>query len=166
MKQIKIVVSAMCLLALLAPQAFARVGFINPQRVVNESRIGKVAQEDLAKLGRIKDQRIRKSGAKIDGIKAEIGKGGLSVTDQKVRENQLEVLYGRHERLIKQSNQDIRSEESLLIQFIMRKADKILRRLAAQDGFTLILTDPDSIGYISPEVDLTDRVIKALNEEM
>lgn len=166
MKQFKIVIYAIVFACLFTTQAFARVGFINPQRIVNESRIGKVAQDDLAKLGRIKDQRIRKSGDKVKAVKDEVEKGLLSVTRQKVREGELEVLFARHERLIAQSNQDIRDEENRLIQFIMRKADIILRRLAAEGGFTLILTDPKSIGYIAPEVDLTDRVITALDKEI
>ncbi len=166
MNQIKIVIIAVLLVAALSPQAWARVGFINPQRIVNESRIGKVAQDDLAKLGKLKDQRIRAGQNSMTKIKNAISKGNLSVTTQKIRENELEVLYRKHEELIKQSNQDIRNEENRLIQFIMHKADKILRRLAVEGEFSIILTDPETIGYISPEVDLTDRVIKALNEEM
>lgn len=166
MKRFKVVMVSFGLVAFLAGAASAQVGFINPQRIVNESRIGRVAQDDLAKLGRVKDQRIRQSGAKIQSIKSEIAKGTLSVTDQKIRQEELEILYARHEELIKQSNLHIREEENRLIQFIMRKADKVLRRLAAEGGFTMILTDPESIGFIAPEVDLTERVIKTLDREM
>ncbi|KAB1443473.1 OmpH family outer membrane protein [Pseudodesulfovibrio senegalensis] len=166
MKRLLLLVTLTGLLCMAVTPAFARVGFINPQRVVNESKIGRTAQEDLARLGRIKDKRINISAERIKSMRAEVDKGMLSVSQQKVREDDIEAALARHKLLIEQSNRSIRDQENQLIQFIMRKADKILRRIAAGGGFTLVLTDPEAIGFIAPEVDLTDRVIEALNNEM
>ena len=166
MKRLSLCFIASALFCLAAIPAFARVGFINPQRVVNESKIGRTAQEDLARLGRIKDRRIRISADRIKKMREEVDKGLLSVSQQKIHEDDIEAALARHDILIKQSNRSIRDQENQLIQFIMRKADKILRRFASSGGFTLVLTDPEAIGFIAPEVDLTDRVIQALNKEM
>jgi outer membrane protein len=46
----------------------------------------------------------------------------------------------------------------------MQKADTIMKQLAAQQGFTLILTDPESIGYVDKSVDITDQVIRILDQ--
>lgn len=166
MSRLTIMMISAALVLMWTSFAYAKAGFINPQRIVNESKIGKIAQEDLARLGRIKDQAIRKSSQKISSLQDELDKGLLSVSQQSSREDEIKAIKAHHELLIEKSNRDIREEENRLIQFIMRKADHILRALAKQDGFTLILTDPESIGYIAPEVDLTDRVIQALNREM
>ena len=45
----------------------------------------------------------------------------------------------------------------------MRRADSILRRIAEERGFTMILTDPEIIGYVAHSMDITDRVILELN---
>ncbi|MEF2230512.1 MAG: OmpH family outer membrane protein [Pseudodesulfovibrio sp.] len=46
---------------------------------------------------------------------------------------------------------------------MMRRADFILRRIAEERGFTMILTDPEIIGYVAESMDITDRVILELN---
>lgn len=166
MKRLAVFSFVLGVLIFFSTPGFARVGFINPQRIVNESSIGKIAQEDLANLGKIKDRRIRASAERIKGLRDEIDKGLLSSSQQRAQEDSIKAGIARHEILIDQSNHSIREQENHLIQFVMRKADFILRRLALQGGFSLVLTDPSAIGFIAPEVDLTDRVIEALNKEM
>ncbi len=154
----------LCLLCA-APAAAqeSKVGFVNPQRIINESKIGQIAQEDLARLGREKDRRVSGLLSRIDGLKAEVESNTLSVSEQQYKEKDLRLKARDYEDLVKNSNLDIQTEERHLIQFIMRRADSILRRIAEERGFTMIITDPEIIGYVSPAVDMTDRVIKELN---
>ena len=140
-----------------------KIGFVNPQRVVNESKIGQVAQADLNRLGREKDRRIRERAVEINALKKDIASGKLSVTEQRMKEESLRIHYEQYDRLIEESNADLQLEEARLIRFLMRKADKILKDLAVKNGFSLILTDPDSIGYIEKAADITDLVIRELD---
>ncbi|MEF2231780.1 MAG: OmpH family outer membrane protein, partial [Pseudodesulfovibrio sp.] len=108
----------------------SRVGFVNPQRIINESKIGRIAQEDLARLGREKDRRVGELLAQVEAVKAELEKGKLSMTQQQLREKELRLKARDYEELVQHSNLDIQGEERRLIQFIMRRADFILRRIA------------------------------------
>lgn len=140
-----------------------KIGFVNPQRVINESKIGQVAQADLNRLGKEKDRRIREKALEISTLKKEIAGGKLAMTEQRIKEDSLRVHYEQYDKLIEESNAEIQREEAKLIRFLMRKADRILKDLAAKNGFTLILTDPDSIGYIEKSADITDQVIRELD---
>lgn len=166
MKKTPAFILSLCiLLPLGASQAFAqqKVGFVNPQRILNESRIGQAAQGDLAKLGQEKDRLIRDSAKEINGLKKRLAAGGMSQSEEQALTAKLQALYERHDRLIAESNEDITYEEARLIHFIMKKADESLRAVAKKGGFSIVLTDPDIIGYIDDSSDLTDEVIKALN---
>ncbi|MDD3311507.1 OmpH family outer membrane protein [Pseudodesulfovibrio sp.] len=166
MKSLKIVLAGCLFFLLCAPAAadqLSRVGFVNPQRIINESKIGRIAQEDLARLGKEKDRRVGELLSQIDGLKAELEKSTLSVSEQQFKEKELRLNARDYEELVQNSNLDIQGEERRLIQFIMRRADSILRRVAEERGFTMILTDPEIIGYVSPAMDITDRVIQELN---
>ncbi len=82
MKMLKI--GTFCLLAVLfgaltAAAQTSKVGFVNPQRIINESKIGRIAQEDLARLGREKDRRVSEALQEVEVIKQELSKGLLSV---------------------------------------------------------------------------------------
>lgn len=158
---------ALLCLGLLTPgpaMAQQKVGFVNPQRLIDESRIGKTAQQDLAKLGKEKDRLIRESAKGINELKAKLSDTTLSEAEQRTLESKLQILYEQHDQLIKKSNEDIQIEEAKLIQFIMKRADGSLRDIAKQKGFSLVITDPDIVGYIDDSADLTDLVIQDLNK--
>ncbi len=160
------IISLTGLMALVAATAFAqasKVGFVNPQRIINESKIGRVAQQDLARLGKEKDRRVRKALAKVEGFQATLKKDVLSVTEQQNAEEQLRIAVRDYEKLVENSNLEIQSEERRLIQFVMRRADSFLRKIAGEMGFTMILTDPEIIGFVDSSMDITDRVISELN---
>jgi len=155
-----------CLLATTAMAHGSKVGFVNPQRIISESRIGRVAQEDLARLGKEKDRRVRGALEEVEIVRTKLETGTLSVTEEQSLEKSLRMAVRDYEQLVERSNVDIQGEERRLIQFVMRRADSILRRIAQEQGFTMILTDPEIMGYVSDSMDITDRVIRELNSMM
>lgn len=166
LKFLSIVIVAFLLCASLTAPALAqesKVGFVNPQRIINESRIGRIAQEDLARLGKEKDRRVRESLQEVERYKDGLQDGALSVTEQQSQEKGLRIAVRGYEQLVESSNLEIQGEERRLIQFVMRRADSILRDIAKEMGFTMILTDPEIIGFVDNSMDITDRVIRELN---
>lgn len=144
----------------------SKVGFVNPQRIINESKIGRVAQEDLARLGREKDRRVRQALDHVESLQESLKLDTISVTQQQAKEEELRLVVREYERLVENSNLEIQSEERRLIQFVMRRADSILRAIAQEMGFTMILTDPEIVGYVADSMDITDQVIRELNSMM
>ncbi|WP_319584501.1 OmpH family outer membrane protein [uncultured Pseudodesulfovibrio sp.] len=158
--------AALVLLAVPALAQTSKVGFVNPQRIINESKIGKIAQEDLAQLGKEKDRRVRLALDKVNKLQEGLKEDALSVSEQQSRETELRTTVRDYEQLVQNSNQEIQNEERKLIRFVMRRADSILKGIAKERGFTMILTDPEIIGYVDGSMDITDRVIQELNSMM
>ena len=158
--------AALVLLAVPALAQASKVGFVNPQRIINESKIGKIAQEDLARLGKEKDRRVRQALDKVNKLQEGLKEDALSVSEQQSRETELRTTVRDYEQLVQNSNQEIQNEERQLIRFVMRRADSILKGIAKERGFTMILTDPEIIGYVDGSMDITDRVILELNSMM
>lgn len=161
---ISLILTISCLLfAVSAAAQSSKVGFINPQRIVSESKVGRVAQEDLARLGEEKDRRVREQLAVVQALQGKLDSGQLPLAEQQNVEKTLRVEVRKYEDLVKNSNLDIQGEERRLIQFVMRQADSILQRIAQEGGFTMILTDPEIIGFVVDSMDITDRVIRELD---
>ena len=166
MKRVHLVLSLAILTLLAAAPASAqqsKVGFVNPQRIINESKIGRIAQEDLARLGKEKDRRVQEALDKVERLQDELKQDALSVTEQQTRETSLRNAVKDYEQLVENSNLEIQGEERKLIQFVMRHADSILKQIAQEMGFSMILTDPEIIGYVDGNMDITDRVIRELD---
>lgn len=151
-------VVALSFIATGTAMAQSKVGFVNTQRLLEETKVGRSAQEDLSKLGKEKDRQISKSAKKINELKKN-----LSVNPSSTLQSKLDTLYATHDELVKSSNEEIRYEEARLIQFILRHADKSLRSVAKELGFSMVLMDPNIFGYIDSSVDLTNLIIKEMN---
>jgi len=59
-------------------------------------------------------------------------------------------------------NQDIQKKQSELTQPVFQKTMNIIRRLATQEGFDVVV-DKKAVPYVRTDLDLTDRVITMYN---
>jgi len=147
--------------------AESKVGFINLQRLVNESELGKAARKEIAALRKQKEADVAKKLGRINMLKAEIGKDAakLSAEAKRNKIDQLQLLYKEYQRMVADAKEDIVKEDRELVALILRRADGVLKKVAKKKKFTLILKDPNTIGYLDPEMDITDDVLKELNKK-
>ena len=123
------------MLALLAPraaQAQQRIGFVNPQRVVNETRIGQMAKSDLARYVAEKDRAVRESAAQLAALKRDADVLGVAAAERARREEAYRRKAFQHETLVQENARDIKAEEAKLLQYVMpelnRRAGKKIRK--------------------------------------
>jgi len=159
--------SAVILMLLLAPwpaRAEQKIGFVNPQRVVNETRLGKTAKADLARYVADKDRTAKASAAQVETLRKEAEAPGLSAPDRARREELLRRKAAQHEQLLSENARDIKAEETRLLQYVMRRAEAVLEDLGKKGGYAIIFTDPAAVGYVDKaSVDLTERVAHELD---
>jgi outer membrane protein len=63
----------------------------------------------------------------------------------------------------KQFKAELQKKESELIDEILLDIEKILKKIAQEEGYSVILNKP-AILYMSADLDLTDTVIDTLNK--
>jgi outer membrane protein len=144
-----------------------KVGFINLQRLVNESKMGKSAREDILKMRREKEQAVAAQQNRINQLKKEINAGAaaMSATEKQDRVETLKKLYKDYRRMVADAKEDIGREDRELVAIILKKADGVLKKIAKSKKFSIILKDPNAVGYLDPDVDITDLVLKELNKK-
>ena len=144
-----------------------KVGYINLQRLVSESKMGQAAQKDIRKLRKKKEKIVADKLWEINKLKEVINKEGEKMTPSEKRDK-LEALkkaYKEYQRLVADAKEDIVREDRELVSIILKKADGILKKVAKKKKYTIILKDPNAIGYLDPSVDITDLVLKELNKK-
>lgn len=155
----------------LCPAAYAaeksKVGYINLQRLVNESKMGKAAKDDIKKLRKEKEAVLNFKLKEINTLKDLITKKGDTMVPREKRDKReaLKRAYNDYQRLLADAKQDILKEDREVVAIILKKADDVLKKVAKKKKFTIILKDPNAIGYLNPDVDITDAVLKALNKK-
>lgn len=144
-----------------------KVGYINLQRLVNESKMGKSAREDILKLRREKEKAVAAKQEQINRLRNEINTkaASMSAAEKQDKVEALKKLYKDYQRMVADAKEDISREDRELVALILKKADGILKKVAKKKRFSIILKDPNAIGYLDPDVDITDLVLKELNKK-
>ena len=143
-----------------------KVGYVNLQRLVNESKMGKAAREDIQKLRKEKEGVLNRKLEEINKLKKLINKKG-DIMDPREKRDKREALkraYNDYQRLLADAKEDISKEDREIVLIILQKADDVLKKVAKKKKYTIILKDPNAIGYLDPKIDITDDVLKELNK--
>ncbi len=157
-----------CMLLVFSTVSFAqdKVGYINLQRLVNESTMGKTARAEIEKLRSEKETLLRNKLKEINDIRELINKEGDKM-DAAIRQEKTRALNKaskEYQRLAEDAKEDLTNEDNELVAIILQKADGVLKSVAKSKKYTIILKDANAIGYLDPSVDITDDVLKELNK--
>jgi len=144
-----------------------KVGYINLQRLVNESKMGKAARDDIQKMRAGKQAELNKRMQEINKLRDVLNKERNKM-DPRERRDKIEILkkaYKEYERLLADAKEDITREDRELVAIILQKADGVLKKVAKKNNYAIILKDPNTVGFLDPKVDITDLVLKELNKK-
>ena len=141
----------MTLLLWAATYAQAKVGFINLQRLVNESKMGQAARSDLQKMRQEKEALVVAKLREINELRELINKDGDKMSPQERRDKVLGLQKANKEyqRLVSDVKEDILREDRQLVSIILQKADGVLKKVAKRLKYTIILKDPKTVAQAS-----------------
>ncbi|OSI36000.1 OmpH family outer membrane protein [Neisseria dumasiana] len=137
-----------------------KLGFINTERVYQESkqaqRIQKTLEKEFDSRQKALDK-IRKEGEAVEK-KLASGKLSQSAHEDAVRElGELVQKFRLQQAQLAEEYNLRRNEEFAALQ---QNANRVIVDLAKKEGYDLILQD---VIYVNSKYDITDSVIKALN---
>lgn len=144
-----------------------KIGFVDLVKALNESDSGKKAKADLEFLIKSKQGAIDEKGKAIEKGKVDLEKQAsvLSQDARKSKEEELERLIREYQRLVSDSQTEVKKKESELTGDILKDIRAIIQKIGQDEAYTLILENAEGqILYSKKEIDLTDAVIKKHNE--
>jgi len=144
-----------------------KVGYINLQRLVNESEMGQAARAEIHKLRKQREQAIAAKLKEINRLKEIINAkdSKLGAAERREKLEAFQKAYKDYQRMVADAREDITREDRQLVSTILEKADGVLKKVAKEQKYTIILKDPNAVGYLDPEVDITDEVLKELDRK-
>lgn len=144
-----------------------KIGFVDLVKALNESESGKKAKADLEFLIKSKQSAIDEKGKAIEKGKNEFEKqtSVLSSDARKSKEEELERLIREYQRLVADSQSEVKKKESELTGDILKEIRAIIQRIGQDEGYTFILENSEGqVLYSVKEIDMTEAVIKKHNE--
>jgi outer membrane protein len=163
----QIILGLMLTGCVLASDTEAKVGYIDLQRLVKESKMGAEARKEIESLRQLKEKAVFEKMQEIERLKSELNMENASLTEDEKRDKlqMLQQSNKAYQRMVSDAKEEIAREDRELVAEILRKADGIIKKIAKQGRYDMILKDPNVIGYLDPKVDITDAVLRAMDSE-
>jgi outer membrane protein len=140
-----------------------KIGYVDMQKAIKETSVGKKAKKELEKDFNAKKAALQKKEADLKKMNDDLEKKKVALSDdvkaKKAQELQQEML--KFQREVGESQLNIQKKERDLTQPILEKLQASLDKVAKEGGYTLVLEkNEQSVLWAKKEVDLTDAVVK------
>lgn len=159
--------SVVAALLAFAPEAIAanKVGVVDTQRAIMETEDGLRAQATLKKLFDKRQRELDKKQEELQKEREDIEKQRdvLSKTALAKRIEKWQREMMQLQTVFVDYNKELQKKQNELTQPIFQKAMGLIRRLAAQEGFDMVV-DKQAVPYVRSDLDLTDRIIQLYNQ--
>jgi len=162
-KMLKTMLCLTVALAATSAQAEFKLGFVNGQRVVNESPQAQKAKKKIEKEFEKRDQELQKLSKQLQTMQEGLEKNGLTMADseRRSREREFNDLNRDFQRKQRDFREELNLRQNEEMAAIFERANKIIKQIAEAEKYDLIVQEAV---YYSPRIDITDKVIKAFGD--
>jgi outer membrane protein len=150
-------------LAAVAGAAEVRIAIIDFQRILDDSKAGKAAQETINQEGRQMEAELKAKGEAIEQMKEQLQKDALVMNketrEEKEREFRIQVNDFRESQ--QEFAQKARQLQIRAMSKIRNEVDTLAKAFAEEKGVTLMIEKQEAgVIYAPAQIDVTDEIIR------
>ena len=153
-------------IVIISPNLFAqtKLGYVKVDEVIRKANIAKQAEDRLKKEFAPRDNELKKMGVKLKNLAGKFDKEQSVMTNPEKQKVQREIsnLEKEIQRKQRQAREDLTQRKNEELAAVVEKARAVIKKIAVEEKFDLIL---ENSVYASPNIDITQKVIKALNDQ-
>ncbi len=149
-------------------QVPTKLGYVDMEKAVNESKAGRAAREKFVKYMQKKRAESEKKKKELKSMKQILEKqGALLAEDVRVeKEQEYQKKVREYQLYLKNLRDDARTKEMEMSKKIIRQIQKIIFTYAKKEGYAMIFEKSRSgLLYAPDSLDLTDTIIKIYDQE-
>jgi len=140
-----------------------KVGYVNTQRIFRDAPAAQKAAKKLEGEFSRRDQDLQKMAKQLQGLQENLEKNSVTMaeSDRRNKEKEFGELSREFQRKQREFREDLNLRQNEENAAVIEKANKAIKQMAEAEKYDLVLQD---VVWVSPKLDMTDRVIKALAE--
>ncbi len=138
-----------------------KIGFVSTERILRDSKPAKAAQTKIEGEFKRRDDELQSLANKLRSQAQKFDKDApvLSESERVKRQRELADLDSDLQRKRREFQEDFNRRRNEEFSSIVEKADAAIKKIAEQQNYDLIIQDAVTV---SPRIDITDQVMKAL----
>ncbi len=154
--------------ALLAGAAFAataqdaRIAAVNSDRILRDSTPAKAAQAKLEAEFSTRDKALQDMAQRLKAMSDKLDKDNptLSDAERAKRQRDLAAADTEFQRKQREFREDLNQRRNEELAAVLDRANRVIKQIAETEKYDLIVQEAV---YVSPRIDITDKVLKTLN---
>ena len=141
-----------------------KIGYVNSDRVVREAAPAIAAQTKLEGEFSKRDKDLNDLATKLKAAADKFEKDQVTLSEVEKNKRQRELVDQDREiqRKRREFQEDLAKRKSDELSALVDRANKVIKQIFDAEKYDLILQE---VVFASPKVDITDKVIKALNAQ-
>ncbi len=143
-----------------------KIGVVNTEKILRESVPAIQAQKKIEQEFVPRDEDIKKMAMQAKTLQDKLEKDSITMdeTERRGLERNLANLSREYQRAQRQMREDLSVRQNEEYSIILERTNRAIGKIAESEKYDLILQLQDSV-YRSQRIDITDKVIKALESE-
>ena len=146
-----------------------KIGYINSQRIIEESQAGKQTTNKMEEFKTETTAILEQKSKEIESLEQELRKKEFVISpdtkkeiEDKIREKNLELKFYKEAK-----EKELKELFYKNLKGIENKVLAIVQKIGQEEGFDVILgRDESGILYANPKCDLTDKVIRIYDQQI
>lgn len=140
----------------------ARIAFVNTDRLLREAAPAKAAQAKLEQEFSRREREVDEAGQALASASERFEREALTMSESQraARQRQLLDQDREFQRKRREFQEDLNSRKQEELQQVLDRANRVVRQIAESEKYDAIFQEAV---YINPRLDITDKVIKALD---
>jgi outer membrane protein len=139
-----------------------KIGYVNSERVLREAVPAKAAQAKLeAEFGK-REKEMADQAGRLKAAADKLEKDGPTLTEAERGRRQRDLVDQDRDlqRRRREFQEDLNQRRNEELAAVVERANRVIKQIFDAEKFDLILQE---VVFAGPRVDITDKVIKALN---
>ncbi|MFC4708109.1 MULTISPECIES: OmpH family outer membrane protein [Paraburkholderia] len=139
----------------------AKIAAVNSDRILRESAPAKAAQTKLEAEFAKRDKDLQDMAQRLKSMSDSLDKNGpgMAPGDRAQKQRDLSQLDSDFQRKQREFREDLNQRRNEELAAVLDRANKVIKQIAEQQHYDLIVQEAV---YVSPRIDITDQVLKAL----
>lgn len=156
------VLALAALMATGAAAQSAKIGVVNVERILRDSTPAKAATAKLEQEFSKREKELQTLAAQVKSASEKLEREAPTLPEsQRVsRQRQLVDQDRELQRKQREFQEDLSLRRNEGLQQVLEKVNRVLKQVAENEKYDLIVQEA---AYINPKLDITDKVIEALN---
>lgn len=143
-------------------QESAKIGFVRTDRVINESNLAKAILAKLDAEFSKREKELQDMATRLKTMSEKYDKEAtvMSDSERNKRQRELADLDKEFQRKKRELNEDAAQRRNEELAGLQERALKVIKQIAEAEKYDIVFQEAV---WFNPRVDITDKVLKALN---